>query len=146
MDNDAYTRIETPFREAARPLLNELRASLISRGFGPLTEVHEIDRDIERGLGFECADNPDQFVDLMLTDNDAHGDVGVGLILTCSIYASGQAWAPGNFTDDFAMTTEEEVTSRLLRQFDAGEICERVAGEWARMAAMQERPSSMRCS
>ena len=144
MDNDAYTRIETPFREAAKPLMEQLRTALLAQGLGPFTEVEEIDRDIERGLGFSCTDNPDQFVDLMLTDNDTHGAEGVGLILTCSVYGSGQVWAPGNFTEDFAMTSADEVLERLSTQFEPGEIADRVSREWERMASCVEQPSSMR--
>ncbi len=144
MDNDAYTQIETPFREAAKPLMAQLRTELLTRGSGPFSEVEEIDRDIERGLGFSCTDNPDQFVDLMLTDNDSHGAEGVGLILTCSVYGSGQVWAPGNFTEDFAMTSAEEVLERLSHHFDSSEIADRISREWERLADAHQPPESMR--
>lgn len=144
MENAEYISFETPFREAARPLMQQLRDALTARGLGPFTEIEVVDQDIARGLGFNCSADPEQFVDLMLTDNDTHGDEGVGLILTCSTYASGQVWAPGNYTDEFALTHPDQVVERLSMQFDPAEIADRVASEWARQADSHKAATAMR--
>lgn len=146
MDNATYSLFEAPFRDAARPLLEQLRDALVARGLGPFAEVLEIDRDNERGLGFNSLEDPDQFVDLMLTDHELQGAEGVGLVLTCSIYGSGQVWAPGNFTDGFSMASVEEVLDRLRNNFGPGEIADRIAQEWARMATTQAPRDRMHAS
>lgn len=142
MDNAAYTPFEEAFREAATPLLEQLKEALGQRGFGPFSKIEIIDRDIERGLGFQGISNSDHFVDLMLTDGDVHGFEGVSLMLACSVFGSGCVWAPENYTERVGMTTTTAVTERLHTHFDASEIADRVGQEWrAREADAAKHPS-----
>jgi len=120
MRNEEYEVFERPFREAARPILEALRASLISKGLGPLSQIEILDFDIDRGLGFgsEDPDKAGHFVHLVLADGEDRGYDGVGLLMTCSTYLSGQIWAPGNYSHQVGTTSEAELLARLGRLAD----------------------------
>lgn len=72
-------------------------------------------------------------MEIRLTDGDEYGFDGVGLVLECSTYMSGQVWAPGNFTEDVGMTNPDEVEVRLI-QFPAEDVANCIKAEWARIA------------
>lgn len=130
MNNAEYEVFEVPFREAARPLLEQLRQRLTDAGRGPFTEVDIVDKDVDRGLGFDSVENPEkEFVELMLHDGAESGYEGVGLSMSCSSYALGQVWAPGNYTTDVGATTVEELIDRL-KSLDVGAATESILSEW----------------
>lgn len=137
MNNDAYEVLEKPFLEVARPLMEQLRQRLIAMGQGPFTEVDVVDHDVSRGLGFQEVDQSSSQhpldVELILNDGDELGYEGVGLVLTCSEYLSGQIWAPGNFTPEVGMTDPQAVVERMSTLFDVNAIAQGIVQEWERM-------------
>lgn len=139
MNNEQYSIFEQPFRAAVTPLLEQLQARLIEMGFGPFTKVDVIDLDECRGLGFELIADSTKYVELMLTDGDVHGFEGVGLKLDCSIFACGQVWSPGNYTEDVGMHTPEAVVERLNTQFSVEDIAQLIEQEWERLDSTVER-------
>ena len=132
MTNDEYARFEGPFRESARPLLERIRSGLVEMGFGPFTDIEVTDHDVDRGLEFRDVGDPERFVELKLTDGDAHGFEGVGLALECSNFMSGMVWAPGNYTPDVSITEPDEVVRRV-KSCPFGDVVAAVAAEWRRI-------------
>ncbi|MDO9099706.1 MAG: hypothetical protein Q7V53_03030 [Caldisericota bacterium] len=144
MNNDQYTAFETPFRATARPLIERLRELLTEMGHGPFNDVAVVDLDVDRGLGFEAVDDPEQYVQLMLLDGDEYGYEGVALNMTCSIVPGGQVWAPGNFTSSVGMTTVEALLERLAT-FEPGEAALAISSHWAdRQAGRETRVEGFR--
>ena len=133
MNNEQYTGFETAFTGPATKLLEQLRAALVGRGYGPFTEIEKTDHDVDRGLEFRSIDDPSVYVELRLTDGESYGFDGVGLIMECSTYICGQVWAPGNFTEDVGITSNEDLVSRL-GECPIGEIAWMVTVEWDRIA------------
>jgi len=148
MTNEEYLPFEVAFQATARPLLEALRQKLTEQGAGPFTEIDVVDKDVSRGLGFDPAGggSPDEFtpfVELMLEDGGEHGYEGVGLVMNCSIYFSGQVWAPFNYTESVGMSTPEQVVERILQEFDPSEIAISCLKEWESNAFRRsmERPA-----
>lgn len=141
MTNDEYLPFEEAFLLAAHPRLVALRAALVDAGIADLVELEVVDHDVSRGLGFQSASKPNEFfVELMLEDGSEHGFDGVSLVLNCSTMASGQIWAPLNYTSDVGMTDPSEIEGRL-EFFDAASLCDAILAEWAQFA---DRPVSER--
>lgn len=144
MDSERYGVFEFHFREAALPILEELRASLKRRGFSS-SEIEVVDHDVSRGLAFEVspatnsaapAPMASRYIELTLEDGDVHGYEGVGLVLSCSIYASGQIWAPGNFTAEVGIESPERIADRFM-SFDAESIADAAIREWDAVGARE---------
>ncbi|MDZ4130904.1 MAG: hypothetical protein U1E02_43045 [Hydrogenophaga sp.] len=121
MTNDEYLGFEGPFRELAKPLMEQLRKTLSEAGYGEMEPVEVVDKDISRGLGFQSTTQPDLFVELMLEDGGEHGYEGVGLYMIASIWGDGVVWSPGNYTEDVAITSVEELRQRF-DEVDVGSI------------------------
>lgn len=142
MKNDAYEVFEKPFLEVARSLMEQLRQRLIEMGQGPFTEVDLVDHDASRGLGFLEVDQADPqqafAVELILNDGDELGFQGVGLVLNCSQYPSGQVWAPGNYTPEVGMTDPQEVVERMNTMFDVNSIAQGIVHEWERIMMVRQ--------
>lgn len=142
MKNDAYEVFEKPFLEVARPLMEQLRQRLLVMGQGPFTEVDLIDHDVSRGLGFQEVDQSSSQhaldLELILNDGDELGYEGVGLVLNCSEYLSGQVWAPGNYTPEVGMTDPQAVVERLSTMFDVNTIAQDVVQEWERIRSDEQ--------
>jgi hypothetical protein len=136
--NDAlYGVFETQFRAAAIPLVEQLRQRLTDLGLGPFTPVDIVDRDVERGLGFASVLDPGiEFFDLMLHDGDEYGYEGVSLAGYCSIYGSGQVWAPANYTSAVGIVDASELARRLA-DMDLQAMASDISAEWSRVRLTQ---------
>lgn len=132
MDNAQYSVFEGVFQKHARPLLERLRQDLLAMGFADLTQVELVDHDFCRGLGFSCEANPDRYVEFMLEDGHEYGFEGVGLTMSCSIFGTGQVWAPGNYTDSVSIATTEQLIERLA-SFPQEDMPARIVREWERV-------------
>jgi len=134
MHNDQYSEFEAVFLPLARGKLAELAAELVNdvaNGFAP---IEVLDQDVQRGLSiteWDPAADP-SFIDLILTDGDEYGFEGVGLVLNCSVFASGQVWAPGNYTEDVGTLDKEELARRLL-SLPVSQVADQIRQEWARV-------------
>lgn len=133
MNNEQYTAFEDVFKAPATQLLEQLRAALLERGYGPFTAIEATDHDVDRGLEFRRVDDPTVYVELRLTDGESYGFEGVGLVMDCSAYICGQVWAPGNFTEDVGITSNEELVARL-GECPVQEVARMVTVEWDRIA------------
>lgn len=134
MQEAQYREFEAVFEPLARARLNELSVALAMEtrnGFGP---IEVLDLDHSRGLCFAEIDAGGEpaYVELILSDGDEYGFEGVGLILNCSIFASGQVWAPGNFTEDVGTLDKDEL-ARRLQAMPVADVAERIRCEWARI-------------
>lgn len=130
MTNDEYLVFERVFRPAATRLLETIRAQLIARGEGPFSDIEVTDHDIDRGLEFRLSSDGGVFVELRLVDGDTYDYEGVGLVLDCSVFASGVVWAPGNYTESVGMTDPAEVVLRI-ESCRVDDVVEAIASEWA---------------
>ncbi len=141
MHNDQYCEFEAVFLPLARGKLAELAAELVNdvaNGFAP---IEVLDQDVQRGLSiteWDPAAEP-AFIDLILTDGDEYGYEGVGLILNCSVFASGQVWAPGNYTEDVGTLDKDEL-ARRLQSLPVAEVAGHIRQEWARVRESSDRP------
>lgn len=138
MNNRQYKVFEAPFLAVARPLMEQLRSALQERGFEALSEIVTVDHDVSRGIGFVDTTDDDLYVELMLEDGDAHGYDGVAPVLNCSVFLSGQVWAPENFTENVGITRPEGIVERF-QHFDPYEVAHRVALEWDRVRNERSR-------
>lgn len=146
MTDEEYLVYEGPFREAARPLLEKIKARLVEMGYGPFSEIEVVDHDIERGLEIRDESNNNgefAFVELKLLDGDEPGFQGVGLVMECSIYASGIVWAPGNWTPDVGVTEVDALVQRI-ESCPVDDVCNSIAHEWEfQRQRRQMAPSSV---
>jgi len=138
MNNSQYKAFEAVFEEVARPLLERVRSSLAAHGYDCLSEIVPVDHDVSRGIGFLHTSDDDLYVELMLEDGDAHGFEGVAPLLTCSIFLSGQVWAPYNFTQDVGIVDPAGIAERM-ESFDPAEVALLIAREWNRVQAERQR-------
>lgn len=136
MKNEQYLTYESKFTEPARKLLESLREQLVSSGLGPFSLIEQTDHDIDRGLEFHLESDPTFSVELRLTDGSEYGFEGVGLMLDCSAYLSGQVWAPGNFTESVGIQDPNEIEVRLS-QCPVDGVVECIKAEWVRISDAQ---------
>lgn len=135
MNDLQYREYESVFEPLAREKLLQLAQALagdVPGGFGP---VETVDMDNERGLGLTQTDATGDplWINLMLTDGDEYGFEGVGLVLTCSVYASGQVWAPANYTPAVGTLDKVELARRVA-EMPVADVAERIRQEWSRLS------------
>lgn len=134
MKEAQYREFEAVFQPLARAKLQELVQALqgeVPDGFGP---IELLDHDVQRGL-IVCGQGRQEdppYIELVLTDGDEYGFEGVGLVLNCSLFATGQVWAPGNFSKDVGTLDTKELASRL-QAMPVAEVADRIRQEWARV-------------
>lgn len=135
MNEKQYRTLEEVFEPLARARLSELAIALADEVAAGFTEIGRVDLDHSRGVGFSAADstNGAHYVELILTDGDEYGFEGVGLILNCSTFASGQVWAPGNFTEGVGTSDPCEL-ARRLQEMPVADVAGRIRCEWARLS------------
>lgn len=132
MNNEQFVLFESPFRALAQPFLERVRQVLIEAGVGDFTPIHTIDKDIDRGLGFEMTgefDGERPSIDLMLIDADDDRESEedppmVAIKLDCSSYISGILLTAYN------ITSPSQITEETLPLSEASAAAEAAVREW----------------